>query len=349
MGNAIATSVHLNDDGQTATVVFPFHTITFNTATGEALQTVQREAWNLSPDGSKKIERIEDPEFTYYWIVHDLNKGMAMRLYADKNIYDFLGFSPDGSKLTTIDRDPPGSVKFLSSVSVWDSNTGKRLYELKDSGTRPGFLRNPYAYSLRGAKSSPDGSMIVTPSQGKRVVLWDAATGNQLKILNAKETDWTGGYIEEAWFSPDSSEIVAVSNPDWTAMILDIRTGETKTILRGHTASIRSVSWSPDRSKILTASQDKRAILWDSRNGEMLREFAHETPLWSAAFNSDETKIITGGNYGSVSIWRIAASAQEMEEIKRKLFQKVSVANDSFQETAEKRFKLPWSQERNDR
>jgi WD40 repeat protein len=56
------------------------------------------------------------------------------------------------------------------------------------------------------AAFSPDGMRIVTASSDKTARIWDAATGNEIKIL-----DHEGGVLSAA-FSPDGTRIVTVSS-----------------------------------------------------------------------------------------------------------------------------------------
>jgi len=45
---------------------------------------------------------------------------------------------------------------------------------------------------------------------------------------------------------------------------------QTRRTLRGHQDYVRSVKWSPDGSKLATASRDETARVWDSRTGSEL-------------------------------------------------------------------------------
>lgn len=68
----------------------------------------------------------------------------------------------------------------------------------------------------------------------------------------------------------------------------------------GHERSIKSASFSPDASRIVTASRDGTARLWDARTGEVLTTFDHPDEVWSAAFSPDGARVVTtGGDGGS--------------------------------------------------
>ncbi|HEU4418892.1 MAG TPA: hypothetical protein VFT55_08125 [Planctomycetota bacterium] len=49
-----------------------------------------------------------------------------------------------------------------------------------------------------------------------------------------------------------------------TVRVWDVTTGKETTILRGHEDCVRSASFSPDGTRVLTASLDNTARLWDT-------------------------------------------------------------------------------------
>ena len=55
-----------------------------------------------------------------------------------------------------------------------------------------------------------------------------------------------------------------------------------------------SAAFSPDGSRIVTASNDKTARVWDAATGIAIAVLSgHEGPVWSAAFSPDGSRIVT--------------------------------------------------------
>ena len=56
-----------------------------------------------------------------------------------------------------------------------------------------------------------------------------------------------------------------------------------------------SAAFSPDGKRIVTASQDKTARVWDAESGKPIGEplKGHEDEVWSAAFSPDGKRIVT--------------------------------------------------------
>ncbi len=72
----------------------------------------------------------------------------------------------------------------------------------------------------------------------------------------------------------------------------------------GHTSAIRGVAISADGSRIVTASDDNTAIVWDGRTGKKLRTLVgHESFVRSVAISADGGRIFTGSNDHTNMIW----------------------------------------------
>lgn len=99
---------------------------------------------------------------------------------------------------------------------------------------------------------------------------------------------------------PDVNEIMEVPRV-LAAALLDRR--ETM-VLRGHDDFVTSASFSPDGSRILTASWDGTARLWNTADGAEIAVLeGHNRPVSSARFSPDGSRIVTAGDDGTVRVW----------------------------------------------
>jgi eukaryotic-like serine/threonine-protein kinase len=71
--------------------------------------------------------------------------------------------------------------------------------------------------------------------------------------------------------------------------------------LYGHTGPVRSVSFSPDGTRILTSSEDGTVRVWDSRSGMSTLQL--EVRAMGAAFSPDGTRILTGSDDDTSRVW----------------------------------------------
>ena len=98
------------------------------------------------------------------------------------------------------------------------------------------------------AAFSPDGSRIVTASSDKTARVWDAATGKAIAVLS--------GHRGPRRFRRLQPRRVAHRHgvSDKTARVWDAATGKAIAVLSGHEGEVTSAAFSPDGSRIVTAS-----------------------------------------------------------------------------------------------
>src|SRR5208283_3502762 len=74
-----------------------------------------------------------------------------------------------------------------------------------------------------------------------------------------------------------------------------------------HQDTVEDVAFSPDGARILTASADKTAKVWDAASGKLLASFDHQDWIWHAAFSSDGARILTASVDHSAKLWDAAS------------------------------------------
>ncbi|PPQ72843.1 hypothetical protein CVT26_003476 [Gymnopilus dilepis] len=76
-------------------------------------------------------------------------------------------------------------------------------------------------------------------------------------------------------------------------------------VLRGHTAVVASVVFSPDGRKIASGSVDQTIRIWDAETGEAVRPpcQGHSFFVYSVAFSPDGKKIASGSGDTTVRLW----------------------------------------------
>ena len=86
--------------------------------------------------------------------------------------------------------------------------------------------------------------------------------------------------------------------------------------LKGRGGSILSAAFSPDGARIVTASSDKTARIWDARTGALLKVLeGHGEIVRSAAFSPDGARVVTASKDASARIWdaRTGALLKKLE------------------------------------
>jgi len=96
--------------------------------------------------------------------------------------------------------------------------------------------------------------------------------------------------------------------------------------LHGHQDSVWSVAWSPDGSKLATASKDNTARIWQAATGrELLVLHGHHGAVESVAWSPDGSKLATASEDHATKVWD-AATGRELLTVYGHLGDVMSVA-----------------------
>jgi len=197
---------------------------------------------SLCRSNRKAAKICADPDFQWDWQM--LYGGPLEGHYGWVNS---VAWSPDGSRIASGSAD--------RTIRLWDANTGTQIDEHNDNG------------SIKSVAWSPDGSKIASASTVGDTRLWDANTGEHIGDIGDLTEIQT--FNDISW-SPDGSKIGASRNK--TIILWDANTGkQIGKPITGHTDWVRSVTWSPDGSRLASASDDKTVRLWNANTGEAPR------------------------------------------------------------------------------
>ena len=76
-------------------------------------------------------------------------------------------------------------------------------------------------------------------------------------------------------------------------------------------ASVFSVAFSTDRTRIVSGSSDYSVRVWDASTGaELMVLESHTDRVWSVAFSTDGTRIVSGSEDKSVRVWDVSTGAE---------------------------------------
>lgn len=85
-------------------------------------------------------------------------------------------------------------------------------------------------------------------------------------------------------------------------------------VITGHTDRVISAAFSPDGQRIVTASDDKTARIWDATTGREIRRLSgHTDSLNYAAYSPDGRRIVTASYDNTARIWDAMTGREELK------------------------------------
>ncbi len=218
---------------------------------------------------------------------------------------DYSDWSPDGTRILTVSRTIP-------SLQVWEvePENGKAHNLEIFVPSEDALSASTYPMAIW----SPDGTQLLV-SGGNAQFVFSATTGEQLFLLPSagRGVAWSadGRYALTATFqsfgSPETGDNNAVLIWDLSMPSNAMRS------LVGHTNTVRRADWSPNGTRILSASTDNTAKVWDAATGdELLTLHGHDMFVWDAAWSPDGTMIVTVSEDGTAKVWPAWQTPQDL-------------------------------------
>src|ERR1700674_673566 len=207
----------------------------------------------------------------------------------------------------------PAAVSSPAQIASAGADGTVRLW---NRGTRreegPEFKGAPS--EMVAAAFSPDGEYLVTGDFSGKATLWDAVTGDSLRVFPAHE-----GPVLAAAFSPDGKRFATASR-DRQVKLWQRNSEQPLHIFRGHAAAVTAVAFSPDGKRVATCGFDGEVIVWDAESGRrLIPRTAGFGELWDLAFSPDGAWLAIGGDDGKARILA-AATGRTVAELDAKGF-----------------------------
>ena len=196
-----------------------------------------------------------------------------------------VAISSDGKFVLTGGSD--GTARLWQNLTAMEF-VGRELRQF----TAPAGKVNAVAFT-------PDNRFAIVGDNGGIIRFWDTTTGEQSAVLD------TGIPVLALAISPDG-KFLAAGGASTTIQVWDVSARKEVFKLKGHTAIIKSLTYSADGRFIVSASSDASAILWNAADGKSIQTF-NDSLINSVSLSPDNRYLLTtSGSAANVWDTRIA-------------------------------------------
>lgn len=155
---------------------------------------------------------------------------------------------------------------------------------------------------------SPDGLRIVACGDGKgksfvRAFMWDSGT-------SVGEFDGHSRRVLSCAFKPTRPFRIVTCGEDFLVNFYEGPPFKFKLSHRDHSNFVNCVRFSPDGSKFISVSSDKKGVIYDAKTagkiGELSMEDGHKGSIYAVSWSPDSKQVLTVSADKSAKIWEIS-------------------------------------------
>jgi RNA polymerase sigma factor (sigma-70 family) len=177
--------------------------------------------------------------------------------------------APDGKSLVLAGEGPPtasGSLRMRSSVGwvgIFELQSGqcRQILEFPNQFTGAPTTVDRSAVVLCGTASSQDGR----PDPAAALVLLDPDHGKLVTPFAAPDSQARLRFADRIAMAPTGHQLAVaeVFEKDYSITVYETATAAVRQRLRGHRNSIEQLAFTPDGLRLVSASRDGTALVWD--------------------------------------------------------------------------------------
>ncbi len=295
---------------QSSYTVFSGHTATINSVAFKPGTTL---FYSASSDGNVFQWDIQHPEKEFATVVSNNTINSVLSVSPDSrwlacgtnNIgIQLLDLTSNNFNLQNLKGHEGNKIKsvafFPDSKNLVSSGTDKKVlfWDIQTGKSEPIWEQDDIVQSL---SISPDGNMIAAGTKNGRIVLLSGRNWENVQELYNEENN----PVNVVQFN-HAGNILISGDLDGNVKLWNWKDSVLIKSLRGHTARIVDIKFSPDDKQIATASTDGTIQVWEADDLESLPVVFTDSEgyVLTVAFSPDGKKLVAGSNQEDLLIAR---------------------------------------------
>ena len=203
-----------------------------------------------------------------------------------------LAFTRDGKQLATSGYHEVIFWSVDGEIMARMTNAPQRIHSLAFDPTAPAEKRR---FAIAGGK----------PGRSGEVAIYENGAVLRNLVVTPDE-------MLAVVFSPDGS-LLAAGGADNAIRVFHTTNWEQVAIIQQHADWVTSVCFNRANTKVLSASRDRTARIYEAESGELETTYpGHGAAVVAAVFLSDET-VISGGKEKTVHLWDIKEAKKQKD------------------------------------
>ncbi|KAH6639876.1 quinon protein alcohol dehydrogenase-like superfamily [Boeremia exigua] len=140
--------------------------------------------------------------------------------------------------------------------------------------------------------------ILCTAGYDHTIRFWEALSGICSRTIPHPDSQ-----VNRLCISPDKRYLAAAGHH--TVKLYDIKSTNPNAILTfdGHTSNITGVAFHCESKWLVTSSEDGTVKIWDTRSGNVQRNYTHGVPVNDVVIHPNQGELISCDRGGNVRIW----------------------------------------------
>lgn len=200
--------------------------------------------------------------------------------------YSSLEWSSQDSHILALATGPPDN-----EIELWDAQAGTQVLSLRGQAHRVGAL-------------SWSGHVLASGARDGTIMLHDIRMQSQVASI----IPHMGEVCGLTW-SPDGSQLASGGN-DNLVQLFDVHRLETPRItLRGHTAAVKALGWSPHQANLLASgggTEDTTLRFWNTVSGVCTHSVCTTSQICCLLWSKHSNEVVTSHGFSDyqLTIWK---------------------------------------------